>query len=247
MKTIAFYHLKGGVGKTAAAVNIAYLAAQHQIPTLLWDMDPQGSATWHFSAKPSSKVKVGKLLSGKSPIGKLIKKTEYPNLDIIPADLTFRNFDVKVDKLNADGFIKNWLEALSEDYGLVIIDCAPSLSNVSENIFLAADHIYTPVIPAHLSLQTLQKLIEFIDSKKLKKLRLRPFFSMVDRRKRLHKEFIDHPPKLMKNRLKGYIPYASSLEQMGLHQKPVFEFADKSPAALAFKLMWEEIRADLGI
>jgi len=50
MRIIAFYNLKGGVGKTASAVNIAYLAAQSNLRTLLWDLDPQGAASWYLAA-----------------------------------------------------------------------------------------------------------------------------------------------------------------------------------------------------
>ena len=85
MQTLALYNLKGGVGKSAAAVNLAYLAAADGIPTLLWDLDPQGAASWYFHAKPED-IKTKKVLEGETPIGRLVKKTPYENLAMIPAD-----------------------------------------------------------------------------------------------------------------------------------------------------------------
>ena len=55
MKVIACYSMKGGVGKTATAVNLAYFAAKSGQRTLLIDLDPQGASSFYFRVKPSSK------------------------------------------------------------------------------------------------------------------------------------------------------------------------------------------------
>ena len=55
MKVVATYNIKGGVGKTSTAVNIAFLAARGGLRTLIWDLDPQGSATYLFRVKPKVK------------------------------------------------------------------------------------------------------------------------------------------------------------------------------------------------
>ena len=52
MQILAVHHIKGGVGKTTTAVNLAYLAARSGFRTLLWDLDPQGAATFHFRVRP---------------------------------------------------------------------------------------------------------------------------------------------------------------------------------------------------
>ena len=52
MKVYATYNIKGGVGKTSAAVNLAHLAALDGHNVLLWDLDPQGAATYMFRVRP---------------------------------------------------------------------------------------------------------------------------------------------------------------------------------------------------
>ncbi|HAS75678.1 MAG TPA: chromosome partitioning protein, partial [Marinobacter adhaerens] len=128
MRTIAFYSLKGGVGKTAAAVNIAYLASQAGYPTLLWDLDPQGASSWYLAGADEVKGhKLSHLLKGKTPIADFIHQSEYENLDFIPSHTSFRNLDVKLDQEDGSNLIKQWLAPLSEETSLVVLDCPPSL------------------------------------------------------------------------------------------------------------------------
>lgn len=57
MQIIAFFNLKGGVGKTTSAVNIAWQAAREGIPTLLWDLDPQALPVGCYSVKAKPRLK----------------------------------------------------------------------------------------------------------------------------------------------------------------------------------------------
>ncbi|MGB7289651.1 MAG: ParA family protein, partial [Candidatus Macondimonas sp.] len=68
MRTLAFYNLKGGVGKTAAAVNLAWCAAQEGLAVCLWDLDPQGAASWYLRDTTGLDIKAKKLLKGKDTL-----------------------------------------------------------------------------------------------------------------------------------------------------------------------------------
>src|SRR5215472_16159897 len=97
MRIYATYNIKGGVGKTTTAVNLAYLAAEAGLRTVLWDLDPQGAASFMFRVKPEVKGGGRALISGKRSLDDAIKGTDFDNLDLIPADFTYRNMDLLLD------------------------------------------------------------------------------------------------------------------------------------------------------
>ncbi|WP_293387328.1 ParA family protein [Nevskia sp.] len=241
MKTLAIYNVKGGVGKTAAAVNLAYLAAESGLHTLLWDLDPQGAATWYLhgdGAKAPDKA----IWRGTAPIGKRIVETPHHELlHLIPADLEARHLDVWLRKdNNSHDTLKNLIEPLSEQYSLLVLDCPPSLSHVADNIFAAVDRILVPTVPTHLSLRALMTLIDYFKANELPRTRLRPFWSMADRRRLLHKGLIEQPPKAMKDVCQAVIPYASSIERMGETRAPVVISEPSSDASECYRALWAE-------
>ena len=241
MKIIAFYSMKGGVGKTAAAVNIAYLAAQNGKPALLCDLDPQGSATFYFRIRAGGKHSSKTLIKGGKKIDKNIKETDYEGLDLLPSDMSYRNLDLFLDDVKkSHKQLKNVLSPLKKEYEYVFLDCPPNITLLSENIFFAADTILIPFIPTTLSHLTYQKLLDFFDEIKVKKSVLKPFFSMVEKRKCMHRDLMEELGT-KKRFLETVIPYCSDVEKMGLHRKPVCDFRPSSPASKAFVDLWAEM------
>lgn len=248
MRIIGVYNIKGGVGKTATAVNLAYLAARDGLRTLVWDLDPQGAASFYFRIKPKVKGGSKKMLRGKKEMDELIKGTDYDGLDLLPADFSYRNMDLLLDEAKKPAMrLLRLLRPLSYEYDLIILDCPPSISLVSENIFQAADALLIPTIPTTLSLRTYKQLLGFVTKHHLDGLKLMPFFSMVDRRKRMHLEMMQDLPQCYSELLATYIPYASDVERMGMHRKPLAGFAAGGPAADAYERLWEEIGAAMSL
>jgi cellulose biosynthesis protein BcsQ len=246
MKIVACYNIKGGVGKTAAAVNLAWLAARDSLVTLIWDLDPQGAATFYFRSKPKVKGGGRGLIAGDRDLQELIHGTEYPLLDILPADFSYRHMDIRLEeKKQPTRRLRKLLKPLAGTYDLVILDCAPSISLVSEAVFEAADIVLVPLIPTTLSLRTLEQLQAFRSRRGLDGLQLLPFFSMVDRRKTLHRDILEQLPGDCPELLNTHIPYASEVEQMGVRCAPVVQFAAGSRSGLAFEALWAELRAHL--
>jgi cellulose biosynthesis protein BcsQ len=241
--TIACYNIKGGVGKTASAVNLSFLAAQGGARTLVWDLDPQGAASFYFRIKPRIKGGSFRLFQRKHELEAVIKATDFPRLDLIPADFSYRNMDLLLEQQRKPGTrLRKLIKPLRGDYHFMFLDCPPSISLVSENIFAAADVLLVPTIPTPLSLRTLQQLVEFCETEQYRHLRVIPFFSMVDRRKNLHREIIEERPGALKNAPVTYIPYASEVEQMGVRRAPLDTYAHAGWAARAYRDMWAELQ-----
>ncbi len=246
MITIACYNIKGGVGKTAAAVNLSYLAAQGGANTLVWDLDPQGAASFYFRVRPRIKGGSFGLFHRKRELDDVIKATDFPRLDLLPADFSYRNMDLLLEQQRKPGTrLKKLIKPLRSRYHFLFLDCAPSISLVSENIFAAADVLLVPTIPTTLSLRTLQQVLEFCDSMAYDHLTVIPFFSMVDRRKALHREIVEDRSGLLMNAPVNYIPYASEVEQMGVRRAPLETYAHSSSAARAYRDMWAELQPRL--
>jgi cellulose biosynthesis protein BcsQ len=246
MKVVACYNIKGGVGKTAAAVNLAWLAARDGLVTLLWDLDPQGAASFYFRTKAKIKGGGRALIDGERDLQELTRATEYPLLDILPADFSYRHMDIRLEESKKPTKrLRKLLKPLGETYDIIFLDCPPGISLVSEAVFEAADILLVPVIPTTLSLRTLAQLQEFRAMAGLDALKLLPFFSMVDRRKTLHREILEQFPGECPEILNTHIPYASEVEQMGVRCAPVGEFAAYSRPGLAFEALWAELRPRL--
>lgn len=247
MKIVATYNIKGGVGKTAAAVNLAWSAARDNLRTLVWDLDPQGAATFYFRIK--SKIKGGGkgLIKGKRELDEQIKGTDFPNLDLLPADFSYRHLDLVLgDTKNPAKRLRKLLAPLQDEYDWIFLDCPPSISLVSEAVFETADALLVPIIPTTLSLRTLDQIMAFRERRDLADLKVLPFFSMVDRRKGLHRQIVASLPAQQPDLLRTLIPYASEVEQMGLQRQPLGGFAPHRPAALAYAALWDEVRERVG-
>ena len=168
MKIVALYSIKGGVGKTSSAVNLAFISACKGYRTLVWDLDPQGASSYYFRIKPKVKGGSKDLIAGKRELDGLIKGTDFENLDLLPADFSFRNLDLVLDaRKKPTQQLKKLLKPLAAEYDYIFLDCPPNISLLSEAVFEAADILLSPIIPTTLSLRTLEQLKEFIEDNKL--------------------------------------------------------------------------------
>jgi chromosome partitioning protein len=244
MKIVAVTNIKGGVGKTTTAVNLAFLSAAGGRPTLLWDLDPQGAATYTLRCEPSEHVSAKKLVAGKRELPELVMPSGYDGLDILPADFSYRNFDLHLnERKRPEERLLKMSRSLRDAYAVLFLDCPPGVSLLSENVLRAADAIIVPLLPTPLSVRTLVQLQEFIAAKGWADLALLPFFSMVDSRKSLHHDVIDSARAQFPALLATQVPYSSEIERMTLRRSPIPAYAPRSAAGQVYSTLWAEIEA----
>jgi chromosome partitioning protein len=245
VKTVATYSIKGGVGKTTSAVNLAYEAARSGVRVLLWDLDPQGAATFFFRVKPFVDGGAKRLIGSKGSLVANIHATDHPGLDLVPADFSLRHLDLHLDDAKRPTRrLARLLEPLADRYDLAMLDCPPGITLTSESVFVAADALLVPTIPTPLSRRTLDQLSEFLADHPAPPALL-PFASIVDRRKKLQREIVDALAAQTCGFLPTVIPNASALERMGVEQAPIATYAPNSPAANAFRHLWSDVLARL--
>jgi cellulose biosynthesis protein BcsQ len=242
MKVLALYSIKGGVGKTTAATNLAWLAANEGRRVLLWDLDPQGGATFLFRVAPKVKGGGQALVSGKRDLLDAVKASDFENLDVLPADFSYRHLDLWLDsQRRPTKRLGSLLETMEDSYDLVVMDCAPSVSLISENIVRAADLLLAPVLPSPLSIRTLDQLADFAADTKGRTPPILAFLSMVDRRRTMHRDLEDTPPTQRVELATTSIPAAAAVEQMGLRRAPVVQWAPRSTPGRAYAALWREV------
>jgi cellulose biosynthesis protein BcsQ len=243
LKVLAVYSIKGGVGKTTTAVNLAWLSAREGARTLVWDLDPQGAASFYFRIRPKVKG-VPRLIRRKYDPRLRVRGTDFDRLDLLPADFAYRNLDLLLSATrNPRKRLKKLLRPLADAYDHIFLDCAPSISLVSEGIFVAADALVVPTIPTTLSLRSLDQLTAHLESMRdRQRPRVLPFFSMVDQRRSLHRTVSEGGASGRIRFLRTRIPSSSIVERMGVKRAPLATYARGSAAARAYEELWAEIR-----
>jgi len=246
MKIIAITNIKGGVGKTTTAVNLAYLCAAGGRRTLLWDLDAQGAATYTLRCKPWERVSAKKLVAGARDLPELPVPSGYDNLDVIASDFSYRHFDLHLSarKSPTERLLK-MSRALRDVYEVMFMDCPPGISLLSENVLRAADAVIVPIIPTPLSLRMLTQLRDFLMANRWNDMTLVPFFSMVDRRKLLHQEMIENTRAHFPGLLATEVPYRSEIEKMTLRRAPLPAYAPQSASSQIYEALWKEVAMKL--
>ncbi len=242
MKVVAVYSTKGGVGKTTTAVNLAWEAAK-DFRVLLWDLDPQGAATFLLNVKPKVKGGVGALVAGQNKVARAIRSSHYENLDVLPADASYRDLDLVLDQAKkSEQRVAKILEQVASDYDVVILDCPPGASLVAENAVFSADAVVVPLVPSPLSMRSLEQVTGVVASS-ASKAPVVAFLSMVDRRKTQHRDAVAQLPAAHKAVTEIVVPATVIVERMGTERAPIGSYAPGSDAAKAFGSLWDLVRS----
>lgn len=229
MKSVAIFSPKGGVGKSVIAVNLAHMAATSGgRRTLLWDLDTQGAASFLADAAPTGRARARAAIVGDAPLAGMVVASRWTNLSVLPADRSLRRIEGDLARSDKARILRRHLKSLGDGFDRVIIDCPPGLSELADRLFRAVDLMVVPLIPTPLSLRMLEQLHAELHRNHRGGPALLPLWSMVDRRRKLHRETIASQPDW------PVIPYAAAIEAMAVTQAPIAAGASSGPAALGF-------------
>ncbi|MEN0005150.1 MAG: AAA family ATPase [Bacteroidota bacterium] len=239
----ALYNLKGGVGKTTSCVNLAYLAAKEGKRTLVWDLDPQGAASFYLRANQEVNGEIGRALEGTEQLIDKVESTAYNNLYLLKSGLQNRVLDIKLGSLEkSKKRLKIALSSLKAHFDFIFIDCPPTISMLAENIFKSVHFVLFPLIPTPLSERSYWQVVRFFEAHGHDARKIVPFFTLVDRRKNIHKATISAFRESKRKLLRTIIPQSAVFERMGLQQAPVHAFSPYSKPSMSYRNLWQELK-----
>jgi chromosome partitioning protein len=240
MAIIAVFNVKGGVGKTTTAVNLAWSSArQSSRRTLLWDLDPQGGSGFLLGQPTSQRSRIREVFARELAPEKLICASGIGGLDFLPADAGLGGLDQLLLSWGKKRRLAKLTMQLSSCYDRIILDCPPILNETADQIIRAATILVIPLTPSPLAVQALTDVQDHLRRNHRRHGPALPVFSMYDGRRKIHREAqLNHSNW-------PAIPMSSLVEQMGAYRKPIGAYAPSSKPARAFSALWAGIEHKL--
>lgn len=240
MAIVAVYSVKGGVGKTTLAANLAWCSATISCrETLLWDLDASGGAGFLLGVDPKKKQRAESVFAAGKDAAKLVRETPYPHLSILPADESLRSVDALLADLGKRKRLAKIGDGLGKAFERIVLDCPPVLNELSSQILRAADLVIVPIPPSPLSSRAFDMVVAEVKALAKPHPPILPVLSMLDLRRTLHREARERSPTW------PAIPFASAAEQCAVRRQPVGVFAPRSAAARSFAHLWTAIERKL--
>ena len=247
-RIISICNQKGGTGKTTTTVNLSAALAELNKKILIVDLDPQGNATSGVGVNKNELNKsVYDLLLGKATASEVIISNIYPNLDIIPCNISLTGAEIElVGAISRETKLKKALEALKNNYDYIFIDSPPSLGLLTLNALVASDSIIIPIQCEFYALEGVAQLIKTLNLIKEglnQALRVDGvLLTMADFRTNLTTEVINEIKEYFKDKVfKSIIPRNVKLSEAPSHGKPITIYDANSIGAIKYKELAKEL------
>ncbi|HCZ9679568.1 TPA: ParA family protein [Vibrio parahaemolyticus] len=236
---------KGGVGKTTSTVTLAGLLSQKGHRVLMVDTDPHASLTTYLGydsdTVSSSLFDLFQLKTfTRDTVKPLILETELEGMDIIPAHMSLATLDRVMGNRSGMGLIlRRALQAVSQDYDYVLIDCPPILGVMMVNALAASDRILIPVQTEFLAMKGLERMIRTLTIMQKSrpdgfKVTIVP--TMYDKRTRASLQTLTQLKKDYPNQVwTSAVPIDTKFRDASLKHLPASHFASGSRGVFAYK------------
>jgi chromosome partitioning protein len=252
-QTIACANQKGGVGKTTTVVNLATDLALSGDRILVIDLDPQGNATSGLGVdRRAVKRSIYDVLVDGAGIADAVLRIDNAGLDLVPSAPALAGAEVELAAMNSrERRLARAIAPLTNDYDLILIDCAPSLGLLTVNALTAADSVLIPLQCEYYALEGLGQLIGTIH---LVRDHLNPrltiqgvLLTMFDARTNLSAEVRAEVRRHMGPAVYDtLIPRSVRLSEAPSHGLPIALYEAESKGAKAYNAFSREFRARLG-
>lgn len=254
-KVITISNCKGGTGKTTSAINLGIGLARKGFRVLLADLDAQGSMTAGLGIENPDKLKytmataLTDLIYEKcnDPRKGIIKNEE--GVDLMPGNVELAILEANlVNTVSRETVLREFLCFLKPDYDFIILDCPPSLGQITLNAFAAADSVLIPVQAAYLPVKGMELFIKEINRLKG---RLNPLLdiegilmTMVDGRTNYTKEMMKLLNRFYEKEVrifKSSIPFSVRAAEATHKKMSIFSYDPKGKVAEAYRGLAEEV------
>ncbi|EPI4955312.1 TPA: ParA family protein [Vibrio parahaemolyticus] len=236
---------KGGVGKTTSTVTLAGLLSQKGHRVLMVDTDPHASLTTYLGydsdTVSSSLFDLFQLKTfTRDTVKPLILQTELEGMDIIPAHMSLATLDRVMGNRSGMGLIlKRALQAVSQDYDYVLIDCPPILGVMMVNALAASDRILIPVQTEFLAMKGLERMIRtltIMQKSRPDRFKVTIVPTMYDKRTRASLQTLTQLKKDYPNQVwTSAVPIDTKFRDASLKHLPASHFASGSRGVFAYK------------
>lgn len=253
-KIIAFVNQKGGVGKTTSSINLAASLGLLGKKTLLIDLDPQGNSTTGVGVnKGDLECSVYELLVDKVNVEKVVVKTKFKNLYLIPASINLAGVDMELmelSRMNSEFVpqiqLKKHLNQIKNEFDYIILDCPPSLGLITTNALASSNSV---IIPVQCEFFALEGIMQLLNSVMIAQKKLNPsldiegvLLTMLDNRTNLGLEVVEEIKSYFKEKVYDtIIPRLVRLSEAPSHGKPIHAYDSRSRGTEAYINLAKEV------